>query len=516
MKLILNKDELKIDNKYKTYSGSINYYEVEVEYDESWEGLTKEAIMISSEEEKGKAISVINNKIYIDCNTMGVYSIGFVGYTIQDNEKIYQISTNLKKIDFNLGAGEIETQEQPVPTPSEWEVYIAQIQSMINGLEAQIPTKYSQLTNDNYTVQDRYYVHTDNNFTNTYKSDVENNTIDRHTHSNKSLLDSLTANDINNWNNKQDELVSGTNIKTINNESILGSGNISISGGGTGTSNYNDLTNKPSINNVVLSGNKSLSSLGIINFSGNYNDLTNKPDLSKYATTTSLGSEITARENADTNLQNQIDALTVSSDVIDVVGTYTDLQNYSTTHVKANDIIKVLQDSTHGDAMSYYRWVITNNVGAWVYVGSEGPYYTKAESDILLNAKQNEITSSNKLASDLVDDTGQTNLFVTSTEKTTWSGKQDKIPVETSSLTTITIDPNKYYTFGEVASLTITLATPTDNTVYNEYMFEFDSGTTPTSLTLPNTVSWVETPTIEASKTYQVSIVNNIALIVGV
>lgn len=31
--------------------------------------------------------------------------------------------------------------------------------------------------------------------------------------------------------NKQDNLVSGTNIKTINNESILGSGNISINGG---------------------------------------------------------------------------------------------------------------------------------------------------------------------------------------------------------------------------------------------------------------------------------------------
>lgn len=32
---------------------------------------------------------------------------------------------------------------------------------------------------------------------------------------------------------KQDTLVSGTNIKTINNESILGSGNIEIQGGGT-------------------------------------------------------------------------------------------------------------------------------------------------------------------------------------------------------------------------------------------------------------------------------------------
>lgn len=33
-------------------------------------------------------------------------------------------------------------------------------------------------------------------------------------------------------NGKQDTLISGTNIKTINNQSILGSGNITIQGGG--------------------------------------------------------------------------------------------------------------------------------------------------------------------------------------------------------------------------------------------------------------------------------------------
>ena len=33
-------------------------------------------------------------------------------------------------------------------------------------------------------------------------------------------------------NGKQDTLVSGTNIKTVNNESLLGSGNITIQGGG--------------------------------------------------------------------------------------------------------------------------------------------------------------------------------------------------------------------------------------------------------------------------------------------
>ena len=38
------------------------------------------------------------------------------------------------------------------------------------------------------------------------------------------------------WNGKQDQLISGVNIKTINNKSILGEGNITIEGGGGGTS----------------------------------------------------------------------------------------------------------------------------------------------------------------------------------------------------------------------------------------------------------------------------------------
>lgn len=46
--------------------------------------------------------------------------------------------------------------------------------------------------------------------------------------------------------NLQETLVSGTNIKTINNQSILGEGNIDIQGGGS--SDYNELENTPIIN----------------------------------------------------------------------------------------------------------------------------------------------------------------------------------------------------------------------------------------------------------------------------
>ena len=231
--------------------------------------------------------------------------------------------------------------------------------------------------------------------------------------------------------NKQDKLISGVNIKTINNKSILSSGNLTL------VEEEADpiFTNSPAYSitdeDITYWNNKAnMSDIpDVSNFItkdvDNLTYYTKSTDM-QTAINNAVDSERTARENADNSLQNQIDAITVSSDVVDVVSTYQDLVDYDTQHIKANDIIKVMQDSTHDNAISYYRWVIVNHAGSWEYVGSEGPYYTKSETDILLNAKQNTITTTNKLQSDLVDDTNQTNLFVTSTEKTTWNNKLDQ------------------------------------------------------------------------------------------
>lgn len=77
------------------------------------------------------------------------------------------------------------------------------------------------------------------------------------------------------------------------------------------------------------------------------------------------------------------------------------------------------------------------------------------------------------------------------------------------------IIPNSYYTFGEKTSITITGLNDGYSDRLDEYMFEFTSGDTPTILTVPETVRWVNEPNIEANKTYQVSILNNIGIIVG-
>ena len=138
MKFILNKDTLKIENEDRVNAGAVNYYEADVEYDESWDELTIECVIVKKNNEVGNSVAVINKKMFIDQELNGLYSIGFVGYTIEDNKKIYQISTNLKTLHFYKGAGEIKTENAELPTPTEWEVYIAQIQEMLKSSETSV------------------------------------------------------------------------------------------------------------------------------------------------------------------------------------------------------------------------------------------------------------------------------------------------------------------------------------------------------------------------------------------
>lgn len=152
MKFIIDKDTAKIVDRDILNSGSVNYYDIEIEHDSSWNNLSIEAITIKDGDEKGNSVAVINNHFYLDKQTRGAYFIGFIGYTLEERQievepeeeglepttetievKIYQISTNLVHVLFEEGAGEIDTSNQEeVPTPTEWETYLAQVQEFID------------------------------------------------------------------------------------------------------------------------------------------------------------------------------------------------------------------------------------------------------------------------------------------------------------------------------------------------------------------------------------------------
>lgn len=233
------------------------------------------------------------------------------------------------------------------------------------------------------------------------------------------------------WSGKQDALVSGTSIKTINNESLLGSGNISISGGG-------------GEENVIEA----------ITFNGNAVPVSNKT------------AAITA--NIPTVPTN--------------VSAFTNDAGYLTQH----------QDIS-GKA----------NIADLATVATSGSYNDLSNKPTIPTVPTN--------VSAFTNDAGYL------TQHQDISGKADKVAVADhgTSDTTFALTTNVFHKWGEVGSLTLTLASGTAGYL-SEYMFEFQSGATPTTLFLPSSVKWVDTPTIEANKTYQVSIVNDIAIIVGV
>lgn len=204
------------------------------------------------------------------------------------------------------------------------------------------------------------------------------------------------------------EIEAGNNITIDDTENGI---RINSTGGGSGgTSNYNDLSNKPKINNVELSGNKSLNDLGIQPV-GNYALVSDIPDVSSFITKdvnnltnytlkTNTGSLIDLEINDTTyvvtlKLKNQ-DGTVISTDTIDLP-----LESVVVSGRYDNTTKKVILTLENGSEVDF------------------------SVADLVAGL-QTEITSQNKLASDLVDDTNSENKFVTASEKQTWNNKYDK------------------------------------------------------------------------------------------
>lgn len=149
---------------------------------------------------------------------------------------------------------------------------------------------------------------------------------------------------------------------------------------------------------------------------------------------TGLGNETTARQTADNSLQGQIDAITASSDVTDIVGTKAQLDNYDTSKLNDNDIIKVLQDESQNDETTYYRW--STSTHTFTLIGEEGPYYTKAQSNELLQAKQDKLTAGTNI--DI------TNNVISATDTTYTAG--NAITIDANNEISADIYPADYFT----------------------------------------------------------------------
>lgn len=124
-----------------------------------------------------------------------------------------------------------------------------------------------------------------------------------------------------------------------------------------------------------------------------------------------LAKEILDRQAADNSLQQEIDDIKNSPDVVDIVATYAALQAYDTSHLGNDDIIRVLADETHDGQSTYYRWNKTTST--WTYIGAVGDYYTKGQVDTLLGGKQDKLTAGANITIDANNEISATDTTYT-------------------------------------------------------------------------------------------------------
>lgn len=92
------------------------------------------------------------------------------------------------------------------------------------------------------------------------------------------------------------------------------------------------------------------------------------------------------------------------------------------------------------------------------------------------------------------------------------------VTTHAGSSASMELSPNIYYklTNTSLSSVTITLGPITNSNIINEYFIEFTTSSSGTTVSLPSTIKWAngEKPTFEASTTYQISIVNNLGVVI--
>jgi hypothetical protein len=98
------------------------------------------------------------------------------------------------------------------------------------------------------------------------------------------------------------------------------------------------------------------------------------------------------------------------------------------------------------------------------------------------------------------------------------AGKADKITevtISTAGAVTQVIDAGVLYHFmGALSALTLTLNSPASGQIA-QYHFDFTTGSTPPTLTLPQTVTMPDGFSAEANKRYEVDILNNFGAVIS-
>ena len=295
-----------------------------------------------------------------------------------------------------------------------------------------IPTSMSDLMNDmgyitkdvddlTYYTESRYYseVATTGNYNDLFNKPTIPTTTSELTNDSGFITDSYHDS------TKQDTLVSGTNIKTINNNSLLGSGNITISGGGSAT-------------DVQING-TSITSSGTANIltNGTYSSTNKIATMSDIPSVPTKTSDLTNDSGFITNTVNDLTNYTLSSALSTVAtsGSYTDLSNKPSIPTKTSDLTN---DSGYitNTVNNLTNYTLSSNLSTVATSGS----YTDLSNKPSIPTKTSDLTNDSGFITNTVNDltnyTLSSNLSTVATSGSyTDLSNKPSIPTKTSDLT---------------------------------------------------------------------------------
>lgn len=136
------------------------------------------------------------------------------------------------------------------------------------------------------------------------------------------------------------------------------------------------------------------------------NELTKQIENEEIARINAITNEQQSRISADNILQQQIDTIEATQNVIDLVASYAALTEYDTTNVKDNDKIQVICDETSASQTTIYSW----NNNTWNGIGMFGPYYTKSQVEEEITKAINTEKTERKSAIEELNTNKQNNL----------------------------------------------------------------------------------------------------------
>lgn len=217
----------------------------------------------------------------------------------------------------------------------------------------------------------------------------------------------------------------------------------------------------------------------------------------------------------NTALSSKMDKVTLAK--VAISGSYNDLSNKPTIPAA------VTENTVSG-------WGFTKNTGTYskpsggipksdlasAVQTSLGKADTALQSHQDISGKQDKLISGTNIKT--INGTsilGSGNIEISGGGSSGGSGAYSEVNHGTSD-TTFTLTPNTFHVWDEVTSLTLDFGSETAG-VANEYLFQFNSGATATSLTLPDDIKWANdsAPTIAENMIYQVSILKGLASVLS-